>query len=95
MWISKKEHEELQCRCDNCNYRLTERIIKEPLTAIYTDDAIIMSADIYFKLCDEKINMDKEREAMQAELQKYQKMYADEVQKRLALIEQLGNAQAT
>lgn len=90
MWISKKEYEELQGRCNNCNYQLTERVIKEPLTAIFTNDAIIMSVDLYLKLCNEKESMDKEREDMQAALQKYQKMYADEVQKRLALIEQIG-----
>ena len=95
MWISKKEYEELNARCDNCDYQLTERVIKEPLTAIFTNNAIIMSVDLYLKLCDEKESIVKEREDMQSELQKYQKMYADEVQKRLALIEQLGDAQAT
>lgn len=89
MWISKQEYEELQERCNNCNYQLTEKVIKEPLTVIYANGAIIMSTDLYFKFCDEKSSMDKEREAMQAELQKYQKMYADEVQKRLALIAQM------
>ena len=89
MWISKQEYEELQGRCNNCGYQLTERVIKEPLTAIYTNGAIIMSTDLYFKFCDEKTSIDKEREDMQAELQKYQKMYADEVQKRLVLIEQM------
>jgi len=39
--------------------------------------------------------MDSKMEAMQTELKKYQQMYADEVQKRLDLIEQLENAQAT
>jgi len=43
MWISKRDYDEMQSSCDNCNYKLTEKVIRKPLTAIYTNNAIIMS----------------------------------------------------
>jgi len=90
MWISKRDYEELQNKCDTCSYKATERVIIEPLCVIYTNDAVIMSRAVYLEFCEEKMNMDNERKVMQEQIKKYQMMYADEVQKRLTLIEQLG-----
>ena len=47
------------------------------------------------KLATPNIEMSKQLENTQNELVKFRQLYADEVQKRLELIEMLGNAQAT
>ena len=99
MWLSKKKYNELLEKQNNleqvCNsWKAKYEAVKEDKVT-YIDGAIVISMKMLNELISPTIEMSKQFEDSQNELTKFRQLYADEVQKRLELIEMLGNAQAT
>ena len=94
MWVSKKEYEKLEHDCvrgksDSQMWQAKyEAVVKDRVT--YSDGAAILSMRMLNDLRSQgEIATQKLRE-VEAELAAWKQKYADEVQKRLTLIEQLG-----
>ena len=99
MWIRKKKYNELLEKQNNLEQACNEwtakyKAVKEDTVTI-NNSAVVISIEMLNKLATPNIEMSKQLENTQNELVKFRQLYADEVQKRLELIEMLGNAQAT
>ena len=99
MWVSKKKYNELLEKQNNleqvCNgWKAKYEAVKEDKVT-FIDGAVVISTEMLNELARPNIEMSKQLEDSKNELMKFRQLYADEVQKRLELIEMLGNAQAT
>ena len=93
MWISENKHKELlnkKCKdqCSQCNYKAEWRCMKDG-TITFFCDAVTISYDLFKQLRDNAERLQKLCEEKDALIKEYQQKYADEVQKRLTLIQQL------
>lgn len=93
MWISKKEYVEL---LETKNKFEQDRDIWEAKYKAATEDrvtigneVVVIPTKILNELAGPFTDMQKELENCRNELDKYRQLYADEVQKRLELIEKI------
>ena len=96
MWISKNKYNELLEKQNNlkqaCNEWMAKyEAVKENAVTI-NNSAVVISTETLNKLAIHNTEMSKKLENTQNELAKFRQLYADEVQKRLELIEMLGSA---
>ena len=89
MWISKKEYEKLKAdECRKCTYKSEWKCMKEG-TMTFFHDAVTIDTNYLYRLNEENKELRTLCEEKDAQIKEYQQKYADEVQKRLALIQQM------
>lgn len=94
MWISKQEHEELNLKLRVAEQNASEWKAKyEAITkgevTIMSNDAIIISTKTLREMLASGDDAKKSLEILRQEIEGWKQKYADEVQKRLTLIEQI------
>ena len=99
MWISKHEYQNVMSALDAVKNERDER--KAKYQAVTEDkimyrnaEAVTVSVKILNGWLEEGSHAIEECKVLRTELVDLKQKYADEIQKRLVLIEQLGNTQA-
>lgn len=93
MWISKKKYEQMQLELqvsesDRAMAEAKYKAITENQITV-TDGIIILSSEAFNLLCSTNSDSEREVNDLKLELSVLKQKYADEVQKRFELIEQI------
>lgn len=95
MWISKSEKERLETELRNVTHDRNmwkakyEALTQDKVSYLGTE-AVVMSVKMMNDILDPIRERDLTIDVLRHELESYKQKFADEVQKRLALISQMG-----
>lgn len=94
MWIGKKERDQIVADRDSAvrechEWKAKYKAITEDAVMFCDNDTIILSTKVFNQILEPAEQAKAALDTLRAELESWKQKYADEVQKRLALIEQM------